>query len=103
MLKDFRTITFDSFEASRLQDNVAQALNPLTKNPLLQGHLLKDVVLTSGAITSVPHHLNRNLQGWFLVKQDTNAVVWQSNASSLSDKILELNTSATCTVNVWVF
>lgn len=92
-----------NFEVEQLQKNIVQPLNNLfQKNPFLSGNLIKDVVVTSGPVKSVPHLLGKKYQGYFITKLNANAVVWVANQEQ-PEIFLNLSSSATCTVDLWVF
>jgi len=65
--------TTDNKDVGLLQTTWASQLNPLLKNPLSNGQVLKSLPLTSGS-NVVDHKLGRKLQGWFLVRQRAAAM-----------------------------
>ena len=83
---------------------VNNALTPITGSKIIDGLLLKDVVLTTGSINSVPHRLNRELLGYIIVMKTATSDVWDSqNVNTFKNKTLNLNCSADVIVNLWVF
>lgn len=100
-IRTFKTVTTASTELDRVQQNIGLFTTPLINNPMLDGMLLEDVVLTTSE-TNVPHMLNRPYMGWTLVNKNAQADVWVS--SSTQDTIfLNLTASAAVTVSLWVF
>lgn len=88
---------------NQLQQNVKQALDPVTDNPLVLGIILKDIVLTSGSNT-INHKLGRTLQGWIIVRQQGPATFYDTQTSNLTPNLtLLLTSSANVTVNIYVF
>ncbi len=78
----------------------AAALNPLLALPLVNGSMVS-ASLAATTPQAINHLLGRMPQGWFLVDNTANAVVWRTqpfNATSLT-----LEASVTTTVNLWVF
>lgn len=89
----------ESREVNQLQQNIAQVLNPISRNPITQGSLLTGQDLVTGS-NSINTGLNRMLQGWIVVDIDAAATIY-STASD--NKTLTLNSSAPCTVTLYVF
>jgi hypothetical protein len=85
-----------------LQDNVDNSLRPLLTNPRNDGHLIENIVITSGTAKTVNHGLGRILRGWEIADKNANANVWKST-SSFPDKTLILNASANVTVSIYVY
>jgi hypothetical protein len=53
---------------------------------------------------NVAHTLNRPIQGWQLVRQDSNAVVWESSTvNTAPSSIIILRASANCKVSILFF
>jgi hypothetical protein len=99
---------FNKFQAkdaqlNAVQQNVADAVEPLAAVPFMDGVLLQSVALESGA-NQVPHKLGRKLQGWQLLRVRGQATVWddQDNNASLAERFLKLHASAAVTVDIWV-
>jgi hypothetical protein len=99
MLKPFRKIKLTTVELQHFQDAVANVLVPVSKNPLIDGVLLENVVLTSGDNT-ISHTLSRQIRGWLIVDKQGAADIYRTG---WSDKFLNLHATANVTVNLWVF
>lgn len=99
-IKEFKRVAGATEEVAALQVRLNEFFAQFINNPLLDGLLIKDVVLTASAPKLVQHKLGRELQGWIIVNQNANAVIWQSDSSKSS---IELTTSADVTVSLWVF
>jgi len=98
-----RTGTQDA-DGARFERYVNQALIPLVQSPIVNGVLLRGVVLTAGQTTLVEHKLGREPLGWLEVRKRANSVVWDSQDSNrLSSKSLALECSANVTVDLWIF
>jgi hypothetical protein len=86
-----------------LQTQWAQNINPLLRNPLLQGRLIEGVELVSGDNT-INHLLDRKLRGWVLTGISAAAQIYDKQATNASpQQTLILNSDASCTVALWVF
>lgn len=76
------------------------ALDPITANPLIDGILLQNVLLTNGANT-INHKLQRNPKGWILV--DTTAAISLWRTLPFNNLSLNLFCNGDATVSLWVF
>ena len=86
------------------QSQLSKVLQPILSNPINFGTRLSGVSLLANGVNTVNHNLNRTLQGWFLVRNRADAVVWDSQDSNTNQtQTLLLNTSADVTVDIWVF
>jgi hypothetical protein len=79
----------------------AATLNPLLANPLIQGQQIDSVVLVSGKPKAINHGLQQLPQGWFLVDNIANAVIWRTAAFTTTTITLEA--SANTTISIWVY
>ncbi len=84
---------------NRALGQVVERLNRLLDIPFLDGTLLKDQALNSGA-NSVNHRLGRTPQGYLILKQSSAASIY---GSAYADKTMTLTASGAVTVDVWVF
>lgn len=127
----FKTINFVDKNMQLLQDNIAAALpadvTSLKINSdangnkdvsrksvasIFSGGTLVTLKLTQNQDNLVPHGLNRTPIVWALLGIDTNATIWSPTTSQISNKnsvalnanenYLNLRTSATCNVVVWL-
>lgn len=101
-LKSMRVINPKDYDMDVIQRNTKEFVQQLENNIILDGVLLKDVDLASANATVINHKLNREYQGWMIVKINANANVWQS-ASTLPKSHLTLNCSADCTVDLYIY
>ena len=91
-------------DISAVQDNVADYLNQLDRLPQLDSHIIRDVVLNSAVDNQVAHELNRNIEGWQIIRKNANAVVWESSTTNPSPtKFVLLRASAACKVTILFF
>lgn len=86
-----------------LQNKWSALINPLLNSPLANGLILEGVVLASGDNT-INHTLGRPLQGWFAVRMNAAANLYDKQSTNQhTDLTLVLNSSAAVTVNLFVF
>lgn len=87
-----------------LQTSWAQQLDPVIRQPLTQGTLLKDVQLASGN-NVVNHKLGRKLQGWIITRyRGAAASVYDTQDNNPTPALtLTLNSSASVVVDIYVF
>jgi hypothetical protein len=72
-------------------------------NPINGGTILTSITLNSGDNT-IPHKLSQKLQGWFIVRQRGAATIYdKQDSNNTSDKTLILNSSASVSVDIFVF
>ena len=103
-MRDFKKINIKDYETNQLQQNVAEFLNQIKSNELLNGRLIEDVVLTFGATTTVNHGLGRKIRGFEIVYKNNSVDVWaEDDDQTYPLRQLVLSTSADATVNLWVF
>lgn len=103
MLRSFRKLNTDSRELNQVQENIEQTFRAVLVAELLGGQLLTDVQLASGA-NRVQHGLSQPLQGYFVVRKNGIADIYDTKSSKVVDRnILILNSTASVTVDLWVF
>lgn len=103
-LRTFKKVSSGPPELLKLQSNVDQFLQTLLINPLLSGVLIEDVKLTTGITNKIEHKLDRELQGYIIVKKNANSIIYDSQSSNLlSSKTLNLLCTANVTISLWVF
>jgi hypothetical protein len=86
-----------------MQTRWASILNPILAGPLSQSNILANVSLING-VNVIDHKLGRKLQGWWIVRQNAAAQIYDNQANNLmSDKTLVLTSNAAVTVNLVVF
>lgn len=70
-------------------------------SPLIDGTLLKGIVLNAGAAVQVPHGLSRQPLGWLVADATTSAVIFRT---AWDGRTISLKASAgTPTISIWVF
>ena len=101
-IKSFKTINTTEFELGQVQDNVAAALGPVLSQPLIGGHLLKSIHLVAG--DNVLQHSFGKPVSWFVCGQSATAQFYDKQASNKLPKMtLILNSSAACTISLFIF
>lgn len=81
----------------------AGTLNPLLANPIVNGSLLKNISVTTGA-NSIAHGLQRKLQGYIVVLNSANVTFYDTQATNqMPDIYLVLHASGAATISLYVF
>jgi hypothetical protein len=89
---------------SRVQDNVEVALQPFVNSPILNGVLLKNVLLEPGKRNEVSHKLGRRPLGFIIVRQQKDSRIWDLQASNPGPtETFTIACSHLTTVDVWIF
>lgn len=93
----------ESLPLNQAQANVAQSLNPLIANPLMQGLSLTNVPLLSG-YNLINHTLGRPLVGWFVTRLRAPASIYDLQDSNTTPQYnLALESSADVVVDIYVY
>lgn len=93
----------DDKDLMLMQTKWASQLNPLLAGLISQGLLLPQTALVVGA-NVVNHRLQRNLIGWFIVRQRALASVYDTqDLNQFPALTLTLQSSAIVTVDLFVF
>lgn len=91
------------FVSSKFQEYVASVIAPFLNSEVLDGVLLKNISLGSGT-NFVEHKLGRKIQGWIVVRQRSDARVWDDQDNNVNvSRTLKLQTSAAVEVDLWIF
>lgn len=81
----------------------ASIIEPVISNPLIQGHILKNVNLKVG-VNTVPHKLGRKLIGWNTVRVRGLCQLYdEQDTSGLPELFLTLVSDADVSVDILVF
>jgi len=100
-LKDFKKTNIKDYEINRLQENIGEYVAQFTSNPLLDGRVIENIVVSTTA-TEFAHGLGRELRGYFIVKSNTHVTIY--NTTSITPKTsMKLVGSTTATISVYVF
>ena len=102
-LPKFNVINTSTPDLGLVQQNLVRVLNPVFNTPTLGGNLLTSQTLKAGA-TTINHGLGRNLNGWQIVRQRSQANIWDSqDANQTPNLTLALNSSASVVVDIYCF
>lgn len=93
----------DSKNMSMLQTTWATLLNPVINNVWVQGTLLTNVQLTTGA-NVVNHKLGKKLQGWVVARKRGMADIYDTqDTNSMPALTLDLVSDSNVSVDLYVF
>lgn len=79
----------------------AATLNPVIAIPMLSGIQIDSIIMKAGIPNVINHLLQRMPQGWFLMDNIANSVIWRSAAFSVN--FITLTASVDTTISIWVF
>lgn len=102
-LKALKTIQSKSYDLDVVQRNVKEFSTQLENNPILDGITIENISLSSSGANTINHKLGRKIKGWIITKIQANANVWESSTQPLPSSTLVLETSANCTISLYVF
>jgi hypothetical protein len=85
----------------RVQDSIRDTFASIVRVALLSGNTVQVVLGTSPV--EVSHGLNRNIEGWIIIRKNAQADVWEPSVSVTPEKTLPLQASAAVTVTIYFF
>ena len=92
-----------SYDLIVVQDRLEVVIDAFTRNPVNDSVLLEEIEIGTST-TLVPHKLSRASRGYFIVKQDANATIWQdTTVTNNLELFIPLVASAAVTVSLVVF
>lgn len=98
-----KTVQTSDRVLNQIQDNTAAVVNPIVANPILNGILITEVELTTGN-NVINHKLGRPLEGWILVRQRSQADIWDDQDDNATPQYtLDLVTDADTSVDLYIF
>lgn len=87
-----------------LQTAWASKINPVLSSPIATPVLLKNQVITTGAVNVINHGLQRPLIGWIPIRVRAQATLWDTQDVNQSPNLsLFLNSDANVTIDLLVF
>ena len=107
MLNAIRKIRVKDKDLEQVQSNISNTIAPVLKSLVVDGVLVKDIVLASG-VNRVNHTLGRLPEGWIIVDRNTAATVFKTVPTTAANTITDSSTisftsSGTVTVSIWFF
>ena len=95
-------IKVDDQSVMLMQSRWKSQLDPILRNPLLDGVLIKGIQINNG-FTIINHGLGRTQLGWFIVDQVGPNNINRPPTSAFSDTTLTLVSSVSVTIALWCF
>ncbi len=103
-IKAFKTISSDDKNITKLQSNISASLDSIVKSPIIDGVLIKNVLLDSTQVNEISHKLDRIPQGYVITRQRAQADIWDSqDTNTNASKTFLLECSANVYVDIWFF
>ena len=103
-IKKFKQVRLGELAIQKFQDNTRTTFDAITDRQILDGILLKAVVLKTGKTNEIEHKLGRPPLGWFITRKRVTADIWDSQDSNVNiSSTLNLECSADVTIDLWIF
>lgn len=100
-MRFFKKIQLSDALLSMFQDNVEDAVDQITRTPIIGGVLVENVSLVAGVDNAVAHKLGVRPTMLMISRKFDNADVWEVSGTATAN-LLTLRCSANVTVNLWV-
>ncbi len=97
-MKLFRKVKATDKDLALVQDNIYQILQPLSKNPLIDGVIVS--VSTTAGTNRLNHTLGRLPLGWFVVDTTSAETLYRTDWDS---KTISLTSSGTADFLLYVY
>lgn len=97
--KNFTALNTPDKNLQLIQNNIQKAVTSLQSSPFQGGNYLTDISVLTGTPKIINHKLGRTPVIWALGDNNANAVVWRS---AWTETTITLNSSADCTISLWV-
>jgi hypothetical protein len=94
----FLTVASQDEELNRVQSNLRAALDPVSRDLLLNRLQLTADITTSD--TTIQHSLGRVPAGWIVIDKNANADIWRV---SLTNTTIVLRASASVKAKIFIF
>ena len=92
-----------------VQDHIAQSITPLAESEIVDGNLIKEIDLTTGADNLIEHKLGREPLGWIVVRKFAAVDIYESLTDSSGSsydrkKFITFQVGTNMTdVHFWIF
>lgn len=105
MIAQFTKIQSPDDVLNRVQDQLAKTLNPVLRNSLLNGNLVRGVVLVASTPQQVAHGLGRPWVSFFVCNPRAAAEIYGTSlpTDGNANLVLSVESSADVTTDLWVF
>lgn len=97
-----KRINTEDKNLNQVQENVDKVLDGINSNPLLGGRIRENISLSTGVAHQLEHGLNRKPIGYFIIKKNAEADVWDT-VSSMPAKTIILTSSANVVISIYIF
>ena len=103
-MKRFKRQNFSNEEVKRLNDNCAVSFDSILPFPMLSGIIIPNIIMLSGIDKIINHGLGVPYTGWFIIRQNAAASIYESSTvNTLQDLQIILKSSANVTVSLFIF
>lgn len=90
-------------QLQQVLESIVTSVRQVLRVPLLDGRLIKGVVLPPAASTKVTHGLGRRPLGWLVISTTGTGVITEPSQGTRTDQTLVLYSVSAATVDLWVF
>jgi hypothetical protein len=97
-MRAYKKIRTGEYKIDQVQENISQFVAQFSTNPLLNGILHKEKTINT--TLALEHKLGRIPLGYLIIKKNSNSVIWNG---SITSTLLNLESSASVVVDIWVF
>lgn len=102
--KAFVKLNSESKDINLIQDNIDKAVSPMLQDNFLGGTILTNIKLIAGQDNRINHLLQRNLLGWIITRQRSEASIYDNqDANTTKNLTLILRTTQDVIVDIRVF
>jgi len=98
-MKDFRKLQTSDYELQQTNNNIDEWTSQFSDS-LLEGIEVL-VSVSSSTSTPVAHGLGRKPRGYFIIRKTQAVDIWETKEPT--DLILEINSSATTSITLYIF
>ena len=99
LLNQYKDLNSEDKDTQTIQINLKQYFQQFTDLTFLKGRAVNDIEVTTSTVV-VDHKLGRQPIGWFIVDKSASGDVWRT---AWNDKTITLDSSATTTINIWIY
>lgn len=104
LVKSVAQIQIPDVIVNRVQQNIANAVNPVLITPIIDGILVKGVNVSATAATPVKHGLGRTQVSQIVVNSSPGFIqVRQDPTAPSSQNYVTLLASSTGVIDLWIF
>jgi len=103
-IKTFKKTSFDDKDLAKLQNNIEILIQPVLNSQVIDGNLVKNVIIKPSQRNEVYHGLDREPLGFIIVRKRADSRIWDLQDSNTAKKrTFTLACSHQVCVDIWFF